>query len=118
MVQNSQRKGYADEAMEEDYQPGARLFFRRDALESLPGHDDDGSHLVMIRDEVSLDLMVCAVFPSADAMDLALAQVTEPGRHTKLVARCMTAPPECCCNPRSYVTTTNAMVAERFDGSK
>jgi hypothetical protein len=113
MVQNSQRKGYADEAMEDDYQPGVRLFFRKDQLESLPGRDDDGSHLVMIRDEVSLDLMVCTVFPTADARGLALARVTDSGCRKRLAARCMTAPPECSRDPLSYVTVTNTMVAKR-----
>jgi hypothetical protein len=98
-VANSQRKGYADEAMEEDYQPSVRLFFRRDELESLPGRDDDGSHLVMIRDEVSLDLMVRTIFPTADARDRTLARVAEPDRRARIGARCLAAPPGCCRDP-------------------
>jgi hypothetical protein len=114
MVSNSERKGYADEAMEEDYQPGVRLFFRKEELESLPARDDDGSHLVMVRDQVSLDLLVCAVFPSEQARDKALARVKDPERREWLAARCLVAPVECCGAPQDYVRVTNQMVAERF----
>ncbi|UCC67728.1 MAG: hypothetical protein JSV79_11505, partial [Armatimonadota bacterium] len=56
-VANSQRKGWIDEELTEDYQPSVRLFFRREELEALPGYEDDGVHELMVRDEVSLELL-------------------------------------------------------------
>jgi len=111
-VANSQRKGWVDEALEDDYQPSVRLFFRRAEIETLPGFDDDGLHQFMVRDEVSLDLIVCAVFPSQQAREEALARVREPERRERLAARCLIAPPDSCADPQSYVRATNEMVAK------
>jgi hypothetical protein len=116
-VSHSQRKGIVDEAMEDDYQPGVRLFFHRREIEGLPGLDSDGMHEFMVRDQVSLDHLVCAVFPSEQARDEALARVKEPARREWLAARCLAAPPECCRDPQSYVRATNEMVAERVSAS-
>jgi len=113
-VANSQRKGVVDEELTEDYQPSVRLFFREAELRALPGHDDDGCHFLMVRDEVQFGLMVCAVFPSEGAREQALATVVEPERLEGMAARCLVAPTECCGDPRSYVEATNEMVAEGF----
>ncbi len=113
-VSHSQRKGIVDEAMEDDYEPGVRLFFHRVEIEGLPGFDSDGMHEFMVRDQVSLDHLVCAVFPSAEARDEALARVREPERREWLAVRCLAAPPECCGAPQDYVRVTNEMVAEHF----
>jgi HEPN domain-containing protein len=113
-VANSQRKGWVDEALEEDYQPSVRLFFHWVEIEGLPGFDNDGMHEFMVRDQVSLDHLVCAVFPSAEARDEALARVREPERREWLAVRCLAAPPECCGAPQDYVRVTNEMVAEHF----
>lgn len=112
-VANSQRKGWLDEGLEEDYQPSVRLFFPRAEIESLPGFDSDGLHQFLVRDQVSLDLMVCAVFPTADAKDAALGQVATPERRARLTACCLVAPPECCGDPESYTTVTNELVTEQ-----
>jgi len=109
-VANSQRKGIVDEDLTEDYQPSVRLFFREAELRALPGHEDDGCHFLMVRDQVSLDLMVCAVLPNEQARHQALERVKEPQRRRCLAARCLVAPPECRGDPESYVRVTNEMV--------
>ncbi len=111
-VANSQRKGFVDEELAEDYQPSVRLFFRKDVVQSLPGLEDDGLHQFLVRDQLSLDHLLCAVFPSEQAREEALERVQEPGRRERLVARCIVALPECCGDPRDYVRATNEMVVE------
>jgi len=110
-VANSQRKGLVDEELTEDYQPSVRLFFRRTEIESLPGFDDDGLHHFMVRDQVGLDLLVCAVFPSQRARDEALAGMRQLERRERYAPRCLVAPPACCGSPQDYVRVTNEMVA-------
>jgi len=117
-VANAHRKGWIDEGLEEDYQPSVRLFFRTSDLRALPGYEDDGCHILMVRDAVGLDHLVWAVFPTAEAMEAAFASVTDERRRKCLAERCLVAPAECCVDPRSYVRETNAMVVARVTEGK
>jgi hypothetical protein len=119
IVANSQRKGTIDCELTDDYQPSVRLFFRRRTLEALPGHDDDGIHSLMVKDEVSLDHLAYAVFPDPAARDAALAAVADAGRREALRPRCLVAPADAGAIPAAYVSATNTLVAERVceDGS-
>lgn len=110
-VANSQRKGVVDEELTDDYQPSARLFFRRTEIEGLPGFDNDGMHQFLVRDQVGLDLLVCAVFPNERTRDVALARVQEPERRKWLATLCLVASAVCCAGPQNYVRVTNEMVA-------
>ncbi len=110
-VANAHRKGWIDEGLEEDYQPSVRLFFRCEDLRALPGHEEDGVHELMVRDEVGLELLAYAVFPTEEAREAALA-VMEPGRRERFKTRCLVAPAECRGEPRAYVARTNGLVLE------
>ncbi len=112
-VANSQRKGWIDEELAEDYQPSVRLFFRREDLERLAGYEDDGVHVLLVRDEVSMDLLACAAFPSEAALAASLQAVEDERRREWLRERCLAAPAECCREPMAYVKGTNELVAER-----
>ncbi len=109
-VANAHRKGWIDEGLEEDYEPSVRLFSRSADLQALPGHEDDGCHILMVRDTVSLDHMAWAVFPTAQATEAALCSVADERRRETLARRCLVAPAECCVDPRSYVRGTNEVV--------
>ena len=111
-VAHSQRKGVIDEVMEDDYQPGVRLFFLKEVVQKLPGFDDDGMHSFMVRDKVSLYHLLCAVFPSEQARAEALTRVRETKRREWLATLCLVAPAECCATPQNYVWVTNEMVAD------
>ena len=117
-VANSQRKGWIDEALDEDYQPSVRLFFRREEMEGLAGYEDDGVHVLLVRDEVRLDLLAYAVFPSEAALDASLGAVEEGERRERLRERCLVAPAECCGEPMAYVKGTNELVAARVEGER
>jgi hypothetical protein len=117
-VANSQRKGWVDEALAEDYRPSVRLFFRREELEGLAGYEDDGVHVLLVRDEVTLDLLAYAVFPSEAALDASLEAVEEDGQREWLRERCLVAPAECCGKPMAYVKGTNELVARRAVGER
>jgi len=108
-VANAHRKGWIDEGLEEDYQPSVRLFFPASELKSLPGYQDDGCHILMVRDMVSLEHLAFAVFPTAGAQEAALRTVADEGRRSTLGCRRLIAPAECCSDPRSYVRGTNAL---------
>ena len=69
-------------------------------------------HSFMVRDKVSLDHLLCAVFPDEQARDEALARVREPAQRKRLAALCLVAPPECRATPQDYVRVTNDMVAD------
>ena len=93
-----------------------RLFFRREELEGLAGYEDDGVHVLLVRDEVRLGLLAYAVFPSEAALGAALGAVAEDGERERLRERCLVAPAECCGEPMAYVKGTNELVAERVVG--
>ena len=118
MVANSQRKGRVDEALAEDYQPSVRLFFRREELEGLAGYEDDGVHVLLVRDEVGLDLLAYAVFPNEAALGASLGAVEEGERRERLRERCLVASAECCGKPMVYVKGTNELVAKRAVGER
>ncbi len=111
-VANSQRRGRVDEGLSEDYQPGARLFFRRDRLCELPGQEEDGVHKLIVRSQVRLELLAYAVFPDAGVMQAALGAVAEEERRARLRARCLVVPAEPVRDPETYVRTTNRLVLD------
>ena len=111
-VANAHRKGWIDEDLGEDYQPSVRLFFRREELEALPGYVDDGVHVLMVRGEVPLGRLACAVFPSAASREAALGAAEARSRE-RLADQCLVAPAECCGEPMAYVKATNELVAAR-----
>jgi len=114
-VANAHRKGWLDEGLEDDYQPSVRLFFRESDLEALPGYEDDGCHILMVRDRVSLQHLTFAVFPDAATRDAALAAMPEEEGRKALESRCLVAAPEYCAEPRSYVRATNEMVLRSIE---
>jgi len=114
-VANAHRKGWIDEDLGEDYQPSVRLFFRREELEALPGYVDDGVHVLMVRNEVPLGRLACAVFPSAAAREAALGAAEARSRE-RLADRCLVASAECCGEPMAYVNGTNELVSEWVGG--
>ncbi len=109
-VANAHRKGWIDEGLEEDYQPSVRLFFPRQRLMTLTGYEDDGCHLLMIRDRVPLDHLACAAFASEQERSAALAGVPQAERRKALAGRTLAAPRGCCTRPEAYVKTTNDLV--------
>ncbi len=115
-VANSHRKGFVDEALEEDYQPSVRFLFARAELEAHPKHADDGCHVLMIRDEVSLQDATCVVFPTDEAKQAALAVVDDDALRAKLCSRSLVTPPECTTSPGDYAEGSNRVVVGWLEG--
>ncbi len=111
-VANSHRKGQIDEALTEDYQPSVRLFFRREQLRELPGHEEDGVHEMMVKDAVSLDLLSYALFPEERSLHAALTGVPDAAHARRLRERCAAAPAHCRGDPETYVRMTNQLVID------